>query len=253
MKNPIYVFDFDGVLFDSHKEQALTAYNTVQNTLINSLNKLPAGYVDRYCKYRALVSHTPHDINMLADWSIFHFLDVPFEDFPALFEEWKNTRAHINAKREDFFEKRRLVEELDPKSWCEISKPFETAWNTLLQHKDEPLIIMTKKNFRATKLLCEYYGYTFKPSDRIFSGEEGKAKSIQFQELFEEFPDSEFIFVDDALENLEDVSSVFGDRVQYWLATWGYNLPIHHQQAEERGFKLAKQEDILLSRIYSSR
>ena len=52
MTNPMLIFDYDGVLMDSVREVAVTAYNMVQNTIATRLNQLPQTALDLFLRNR---------------------------------------------------------------------------------------------------------------------------------------------------------------------------------------------------------
>ena len=52
MTNPMLIFDYDGVLLDSVREIAVTAYNMLNNTIATRLDQLPQNALELFLRNR---------------------------------------------------------------------------------------------------------------------------------------------------------------------------------------------------------
>lgn len=240
------IFDFDGVLIDPIQELALVSYNLVSASRLFSIEELPKDYLKLYLRNHHLVV-TPKNILDLSLWSVATLESGGNTDSILSREELSS--AHLSQKHsftaKDFFEVRKWLMEEHSSKWLELNKPFPEIWRATQKLDPNKYFILTNKNRSAVEKICEYYGLKIL-SSRLFTGETGRTKHQNILELDKlETSDTNYIFVDDAIENLEILYPVLPGRIHPVLATWGYNNAEDRLTAQKHGFELASEADFV--------
>lgn len=239
------VFDFDGVLFDSHTEVLISAFNAITGELHTSVDTLPAGYV-RLFHANCFRPRNASQMLPLGRWcremkdSGENVLSA--RQFRELLERETETAEVL---RKQFFQARSKFLELDPGKWAELSVPYEPLWSKLILACEKPFAVLTNKNSKAVRRLFENYGSAI-PEEIVFGGDLGYSKSKNFELLKECFAAREYTIVEDSVDNLIELKrSNPGSDLEFCLAAWGYVAPEDYESARKQGIKVISQEDLL--------
>jgi len=240
------IFDFDGVLIDPIKELALSAYNLVTSLKVNNLEELPRGYVDLFYHNRH-VTVTPNRIVALALWTIETLKSGIKTDISISKAELdsKNLGQDTKFTLTNFFGARRWLIEEYPANWLALNKPFERIWLATQNLDPNTYFILTNKDRTAVKKICNHYGLSFS-DERLFTGEQGCTKQENLLKLDKLSPkDSDYILIDDAVENLIHLSPVLPGRIDPVLAIWGYGNEEDRLTAQNHGFNLSSEAEFV--------
>lgn len=243
MNNLLFVFDFDGVLFDSNLETCLTAYNTNVNQLITDLEQLPENFEDLFCLNRCRAKNAG-DMVALAKWAI---ENLEFEKRTLSREEFQEKVAVSDSINKEFtlsfFEWRKKFLVADREKWLSLMKPYEDIVNFLNSLPVSPLII-TYKNREAVLELCNFYGLKIE-EEKLFSGDNNVKKIENFNKLRESYPAKKYVFVDDAIKNLVELRKNLSFKVEYIYASWGYGAKDDLDFAKENKFLVCSENELI--------
>lgn len=247
------IFDFDGVLIDSVREAALTAFNSFTDSSVGSLDHLPPGYLNAFTRYRYL-AHSATKMVALASWCL--NMSSTTDDGRALSKsEFDLFAAKFCGDRSvvlqrKFFEARGRAFEKDKQAWFEINEPFQPIWSELQISRPEFLTILTTKNKKAVLDLCDYYNLEIK-EEEIFSSGEAHSKTENFLALTDRYPSAKYLFIEDSLDNLLMFKRVFSQRedLELALASWGYVGESDLQTAAAEGIQCLSQGDLIAQTI----
>lgn len=243
MNSSLLVFDFDGVIADSIKEQAVTAYNTLHSlrgkpTLATSLEDLPHNFFDRFAASRTRFHHA-HTVVLLAYWCEEQEGEPTESSIAAL----RKTIPHSDSEiRSRFFLLREQFIQSAPKEWAALNPAYPEVWSDI--RTQDPLIIVTDKNSSPVKLLFSAWGRPLTTDDVLYSGDNNEPKVENFAKLCKRFPKTSFHFIEDSLVNLKAVYGAFPDKVFGYLASWGYITEQIASSAQAQGFPLLSPEGL---------
>jgi len=240
------IFDFDGVLIDPIRELALTTYNLVTNSSLSSLEELPSGYLELFC-FNRHHSVTPSSLISL---SLLTLETLASGGSPTTFfsiEEF-STKSNIedaNLSPANFFAARQRLIDEHPLKWLDLNKPFPLIWAAIQRLDPSKYFILTNKNRNAVKKICSHYGLTVSEGN-LFTGEKGRTKKENILDLDKiGNRDTNYILLDDAIENLESLSPVLPGRIHPIIATWGYGSSQDHLTAQKHGYELASEREFI--------
>lgn len=240
------VFDFDGVILDSLNEITVTAYNIVSNSLHTTLPDINSNFVRLFKRNRFNVED-PSDLIVLAEWCLANTGNDP--DIILTFEEYDNlVKQKIDSReerRKRWFEARSKFASVDLEAWLKLNRPFEPLWSNLQKLDPEKLFIITDKTLHAILDITSHYGINLN-SKKVFSGETGTPRSERLKAVQTATKNEHIFYVDDSIKHLLEISQNFtATEVTLLLASWGYIGPNDLQKAQERGFRVVTQEDII--------
>jgi phosphoglycolate phosphatase-like HAD superfamily hydrolase len=211
----VLLFDFDGVLVNSLTEIALSAYNYATGDSVYEVERLPPDYLRRFKSNRHLLL-SPDRLGELAKLCLKSDKVLSREEFLKTLPTDRETLARLG---EQFYTARQRFIDEAPELWLKANPPFELLWNAVSQMPTDKFAILTYKNRIAVELICNHYGLA---TESIYSGEGGRTKAENIRILAEKYPADEYIFLDDAIENLFALTPVLPGRIRPILASWGY-------------------------------
>lgn len=234
------MLDFDGVLWDSAGEVyevAWRAYREMGGEVLDQPEDR-----ERFLAERPW-ARTGQDLYL-----IMQRLELARRDggAPPLDDvSWDGLRQGIGRDAELFlqhyYESRRRFRDSDRQRWHSFQRPYEAVLEAVSQHLDRltgVALATTKDTVSAGALLASTPLAKIPIYGREFS--ENKAEQAKaILERFEAEP-SEALFLDDLIENLEQVSPL---GVPCALASWGYNTSEARSRAGVLGYPVLTQEE----------
>lgn len=219
----IYVFDFDGVLFDTVDEIATLGYCSLKNINIDVKN-VP----EKFYEFFRLNRPRPVDgagMSIVAKFCLDEFEKgkepylIDRDEFYKIYDSKKDIHQELE---EAFFSKRALFISQDPDSWCKLNKPYAKIWELL---KDKDFYIVSNKDISSITLLLNFYGKKL-DENKIFSGDQKGSKAQKIYKIYKDNQDS-ISFVDDAIDNLIKIKEELHSPswLTNYLAGWGYINP----------------------------
>lgn len=243
------LFDFDGVLVDSLNEVALTAYNAATGSLLTSLSEIPGAPAALFKRNRFHVQQIGDAITLM-NWCI----ERPQFDStrPLSKEEYRTVAfgdtASLNARTNLIYETRKRFIERDENRWLSLHQPYQPLWSELIKRDDRVFVILTNKNHDATLRLCRHFGLDIDAND-IYSGDRGTTKVENMQQIQTRFGIEYVSFIDDSVKNLKELDLEFNQEkkmLTLLLADWGYTGPNDARIAQELGYPVFNQTDLIL-------
>jgi phosphoglycolate phosphatase-like HAD superfamily hydrolase len=237
------LFDFDGVLVDSIKELALTGYNLKTGSKFVSLAQLPQDYLHLFLFNQHLTLGAGHTC-YLSRWVI-ETLEKG-ESKETYLDREAFLANHYKAGNKElvsaFYSMREWLMDNHLNNWIEINRPFESIWAAAQKLDSNEYFILTNKNQSAVRKICDYYELGV-PTERIYSGEKGQTKSENIL-IIDDLIGSKgsYIFLDDALENLQILPPVLPGRIKPVLADWGCSSREDRTSAQAQGIEIVSQE-----------
>jgi hypothetical protein len=234
------IYDFDGVLMDSVREVAVTAYNMLQDKLATRLNQLPPKALNLFLRNRFHVQPIG-DAPVLMKWCLESGESTPQKLLGA--REYNDIIGQaaepVDDRTSRFFETRNRFKTKAPEAWTALNKPMQPLWNHLIEsHIGDP-VILTNKNREATLDLCRYFGLQI-GDNSIYSGDNGATKIENMQQIMQRFKAGGYAFIDDSVKNLREIDGHFNrdkKTIGLILAEWGYTGPNDARLAESSGYQ----------------
>ena len=104
MTNSMLIFDFDGVLMDSVREIAVTAYNTLTGDIVTRLNQVPPKALELFLRNRFHVQPIG-DALILMKWS----LEICESEWDTLLSEKEYSVKNLRELDEHFNKNEKVV------------------------------------------------------------------------------------------------------------------------------------------------
>jgi FMN phosphatase YigB (HAD superfamily) len=242
------IFDFDGVLINSLDEVTLTAYNTVTGERATSLADLPAALVGLFQHNRFHVQPIG-DAILLMNWCLNNYRSksepiLNPHEYEALISD---ATISITDRTLQIYETRSQFIASDLECWLALHRPYQPLWDELIQHQKYVFVILTNKNRDATLRLCQHFGLGIHAVD-VYSGDHGISKVENMQQIQKRFSDELFGFIDDSVKNLRELENslnVGNKMTRLLFASWGYTGPRDEKIAQEYGYPVLKQKDLI--------
>ena len=217
--------DLDGVLIDSRNECLEIIKNIFPEVLKSKI------YNKNFYLNRGLVD-PPEDFLILHE--LISKLDNKKKISTRSFNFLKKSisQRKLNIFKKNFFKTRRNLMNKNYDKWLKLNKitPFATKLNNF---KNLNVIIITTKNFEASKSICKNLKINF---NQIIANEHIKKKSKG--ELINIYLDkhniNKAIFIDDSNKHLKTCKD---KRVIRLFANWGYNKTSIYKQFKLTYFK----------------
>ncbi|MCB0320067.1 MAG: hypothetical protein KDD60_04020 [Bdellovibrionales bacterium] len=225
----LFLFDFDGILIDSKKELALTAFNAASRMDPPKvrLEDLPPGFLE---KFFALY-HLPRnggEICGLGEWLL---QDDQAREYDAFLADLRNVPEDVTQKEREFFAARKLLMTKDEPAWCELNSPIQPLWDRVKALPSDTWYIVTNKNHPAVAALAKHHGLPVL-DNKIVTRADGKDKETRIATIMERHANvTDFYFIDDSLKNLQEVAGALGheSRLKLLYGVWNQRsgiLPI---------------------------
>lgn len=249
----IFALDFDGVLCDSVRESATTAWRASHQLWpqYGSIVDPPNDFMERFIKLRPVVE-TGYQ-TLLLTGLIQNGLDdaVIMSQFPELCTRLLKERQVSAQQCAYWFAEARdawIAEDLA--GWLSQQRFYPRAMEKFKQALTiNPVFIVTTKQERFVAALLSGWGVTF-PKERILGLDRGKPKEAILEELLAQpqWQSDRWHFVEDRLETLLRVA---GHKplaaLRLYLADWGYNTEAARNLARQHpAIKVWNQESFLV-------
>ncbi len=246
MKDPMLIFDYDGVLLDSVREIAVTAYNMLKNTIATRLDQLPQNALELFLRNR-------FHVQPIGDAPVLmkHCLEIGETDpdkllTPGEYEEIiKQVAEPVAARTTRFFETRNVFKTKDLKAWTELNAPVQPLWQIMIEKSTAQLVLLTNKNRDATISLSSHFGLTIS-QDNIYSGDHGTTKIDNMMQIMQRFRQPAYAFIDDSVKNLREIDEHFNRQekiISLIFATWGYTGPDDARTATDFGYQVVTLDE----------
>jgi phosphoglycolate phosphatase-like HAD superfamily hydrolase len=242
------ILDFDGVLINSLDEVVLTAYNATTGKLVTSLADLPATLVGLFQRNRYHVQSIGDGI-LLMNWCLNNYgnrsekiLNPP--EYKAVIS---GAALSLTDRTLKIYEKRGQFITKDPDCWLALHHPYQPLWDHLMKRRKYAFVILTNKNRDATLRLCRHFGSGIHAAD-IYSGDRGVSKVENMRQIQQRFGDELHGFIDDSVKNLRELDNHLNLRnktIRLLLASWGYTGPRDEKIAQEYGYPVLSQKDLI--------
>ena len=242
------ILDFDGVLINSLDEVTLTAYNATTGKLVTSLADLPTALVGLFQRNRYHVQSIGDGI-LLMEWCLNYYRSASEKLLNP--HEYEATISDAVGSLTDrtlrIYETRGRFIAKDPECWLGLHHPYQPLWDQLIQRQKLSFVLLTNKNRDATLRLCRHFGLGIQAAD-VYSGDRGTSKVENMRQIQERFGNQEFDFIDDSVKNLRDLEKsldVGNKIIRLLLASWGYTGPQDEKVAQEYGYPVLNQKDLI--------
>lgn len=246
------IFDFDGVLMDSVREVAVTAYNTLKgDILLRRLDQLPQAALALFLRNRFHIQPIG-DAPVLMNWC----LEAAGVDPGKMLseEEYDKIVRQVDepiARRTNrFFEMRGRFKQKDLNAWFALNAPVQPLWGLLVEGQGKGLVMLTNKNREATIALCRHFGLEI-DGDDVYAGDGGTTKIANMQKIMQRFrEDRTYAFIDDSVKNLREIDAHFNKEkriVELFFATWGYTGPNDARFAASFGYRAMAMDELMQS------
>ena len=235
------IFDYDGVLLDSVREIAVTAYNMLKGTIVTRLDQLPPKAVELFLRNRFHVQPIG-DAPVLMKWC----LEIGESDpdkllSPREYDEIiQQVEEPVAARTTRFFETRNRFKTEDLGAWRALNAQVQPIWRILIEIPTENLVLLTNKNLDATISLSNHFGLKIS-EDNVYSGDHGTTKIENMTRIMHRFTKPTYAFIDDSVKNLREIDEHFNKEektISLIFATWGYTGPDDARTAEDFGYQV---------------
>ena len=223
----VFALDFDGVVCDSARETALSAWLTGRHIWPRWGRSEPSEALIQAFRRVRPVLHTGYEAVVLL-----RLLDrgVPEEKILSdhvRFREWllEEEQLDRNTLLRMFGEARDNWIKEDFEGWLNTHAFFDGIPLALQEAVSRfPVFILTTKQERFVTLLLASQGVHL-ADEAVFGLESGKSKSDVLQELMRRpaYRNAVFHFVEDRLPALEKIPPQVAGELRMYLAGWGYN------------------------------
>jgi FMN phosphatase YigB (HAD superfamily) len=240
------IFDYDGVMLDSVREIAVTAYNMLNNTISTRLDQLPQNALELFLRNRFHVQPIG-DAPVLMKYCLEIGEDDPNKLMrPEEYEEIiKQVDEPVAARTIRFFETRNLFKTKDINAWIKLNAPVQPLWQIMTEKPTEDLVLLTNKNREATISLSSHFGLMIS-DDNIYSGDHGTTKIENMTQIMQRFRQPSYAFIDDSVKNLREIDEHFNraeKTISLIFASWGYTGPDDARMAEDFGYQVVALDE----------
>ena len=242
------IFDFDGVLINSLDEVGLTAYNAATDSLVTSPAEVPSDLIQMFKDNRFHVQAIG-DAIALMNWCLINWRKDSQKILSR--EEYLTIAPGADLALADrtnlIYDTRKRFIEKDIGRWFALHQTYQPLWDELIRRQNHPFVILTNKNHDATWRLCRHFGLNIDARD-IYSGDKGVSKIENMLRIQARFGKEAFSFIDDSIKNLNELDLYFNTEkkvLTLLLATWGYTGAQDAAMAQEYGYGVVQQTDVV--------
>jgi FMN phosphatase YigB (HAD superfamily) len=235
------IFDYDGVLLDSVREIAVTAYNMLKGTIVTRLDQLPPNALKLFLRNRFHVQPIG-DAPVLMKWCLAVGESDPDKLLsPGEYDKIIQQVAEpVAARTTRFFETRNRFKSKDMEAWIALNAPVQPLWRLLVENPTENLVLLTNKNRDATISLSNHFGLKINDGN-VYSGDHGTTKIENMTRIMQRFKKSTYAFIDDSVKNLREIDEHFNKAektISLIFAAWGYTGPDDARTARDFGYQV---------------
>ncbi|MBE9063933.1 HAD family hydrolase [cf. Phormidesmis sp. LEGE 11477] len=223
----LIAFDFDGVICDGLIEYFETAWQAYCQLFQPDETTPPNGLDQRFYPLRPVIE-TGWEMPVLVAALVKGAEDQQIiDDWPEMalpYLEAENLTKEQSVQTLDGVRDQKIQSDLQ--SWLNLHRFYPGVIDRLktLLDSDLPIYIVSTKEGRFIQALLAQSGVDF-PSDRIFGKEVKRPKYETLRLLKEKHSVENIWFIEDRLPALRAVAEQGDlDKVQLFLADWGYNL-----------------------------
>lgn len=241
MKKKVLALDFDGVIWDSAGECFQTGWRAYKELTGRELSDRV--YERGFLRGRPL-ARTGHDFYLL----LALMEEAPDRDLAQMplaeFVKERSRRAEEASKFDRvFYLLRSHYRDHEPALWASWQRPYPEVMKTLDEWEERfsGLALATTKDTASAQALLNSTGRYWPVFGKEFS--EHKADQIYGVAQHFQVEAEQVLFLDDLLENLEQVSPT---KAQTALADWGYNLLDSRAEALKAGHRVVSFRDLPL-------
>ncbi|MCE1245914.1 MAG: hypothetical protein LWY06_04655 [Firmicutes bacterium] len=238
--NYVAAFDFDGVVWDSVDE----CFHTGRR-FFDSLRDLDPQIEEKIKKKfrqgRYLAKNGDDffiNFRLIEENPLIDFNKITFGQYYSFREIWKEEITDFAVK---FYNERAKLQKDEPELWASWQRPMPGIMEQLplVKERFKDVAVCSTKDKATIELLFEKYGQKYS----VYGREHSKYKPDQINSLSLEknTPPDKIIFIDDLIENLQQVQTTGAICV---LTKWGYNNEAQWQKGKELGFHLIGPENI---------
>jgi len=248
VKNSMLIFDFDGVLLDSVREIAVTAYNMLKGTISTRLDQLPQNALELFLRNRFHVQPIG-DAPVLMQWCL-EIGDYEPDKLlsPKEYEDIiKKAEEPVAARTARFFETRNRFKTSFLDEWIALNAPVQPLWRFMIDNLAEDLVLLTNKNREATISLSHHFGLMISDAN-VYSGDHGVTKIENMTRIIQRFKQSTYTFIDDSVKNLRELDEHFNGQdkiISLIFAEWGYTGPNDSHLAKNFGYQALTIEEFI--------
>jgi hypothetical protein len=244
------IFDYDGVLMDSVREIAVTAYNMLQGTIITRLNQLPQNALALFLRNRFHVQPIG-DAPVLMKWCLETGASGPDKLLsPGEYDEIiRQVDEPVAARTTRFFETRHRFKTKDIEAWIALNAPVQPLWRIMMENPTANIVLLTNKNREATIALSNHFGL-YISDENVYSGDNGTTKIENMTQIMQRFRKPAYAFIDDSVKNLREIDEHFNKEektISLIFATWGYTGPDDARTARGFGYQVVTIDEFVKS------
>lgn len=208
--NRNFVFDFDGVIFDTSFEAfriACTATKLIDNPFSSDLDNL-------YSEFMMLRPYVG------PAWNYYYVIENIIKKKNSCYLDWNYSSA-CKSFEKDFFKTRKYWSAKEKEKWLNLQKPYFEVIDILERQNIKP-VILTNKNKEAVVELLENENIAYR---KVISMTDFSREKTKGDVLNEELSDYIF-FIDDHYPTIVDVVIKNNKPTKRVIkyATWGYGL-----------------------------
>lgn len=239
MKNgDLVVFDFDGVVCDSARETAASAWRAGRRLWPEWRDEEPAPHhVERFCRLRPFLETGYQSIGLMrmACATDHRPEDLTVAEVEAWIDQLYGEMGVGRREMVDLFGSTRdQWIKTDPAGWLARHRfyPGIVALLARLTAASRPVAILSTKQERFIHELLKGAGIVL-PAEQVFGLERDKPKTASLREFRKESAPGQAIhFVEDRLPTLQAVAALPElAAIKLYLADWGYNTAEDRRQA----------------------
>ena len=246
------IFDYDGVLLDSVREIAVTAFNMLNNSIATRLDQLPQNALKLFLRNRFHVQPIG-DAPVLMAWCLEIGESEPDkllspEEYSEIIQREPDTVAFRTTR---FFETRNRFKAQDLEAWIALNAPVQPLWRIMIDKPTDNLVLLTNKNRDATISLSHHFGLRIS-DENVYSGDDGTTKIENMTRIMQRFRKPAYEFIDDSVKNLRELDQHFNKEkktISLIFATWGYTGPDDARMAREYGYQAVSLDEFADSLI----
>ena len=246
------IFDYDGVLLDSVREIAVTAFNMLNNSIATRLDQLPQNALKLFLRNRFHVQPIG-DAPVLMAWCLEIGESEPDkllspEEYSEIIQREPDTVASRTTR---FFETRNRFKSHDLEAWIALNAPVQPLWRIMIDKPTDNLVLLTNKNRDATISLSHHFGLRIS-DENVYSGDDGTTKIENMTRIMQRFRKPAYEFIDDSVKNLRELDQHFNKEkktISLIFATWGYTGPDDARMAREYGYQAVTLNEFAESMI----
>jgi phosphoglycolate phosphatase-like HAD superfamily hydrolase len=234
MTNKIYALDFDGVICDSAIETGMAGWRVACKLWRDMPESMPSGLISQFRAVRPVLETGYESVLIMR--LLFEGISVKtlLEDFHHHTETLiTRDQLQVDELKEIFGATRDEWIKQDFIGWIEMNPLFDGFANKLKQICQDNCFIITTKQERFVDHILRANQISF-PTDRIYGLDRKLSKPEVLSDLCREWPENDILFVEDRLPTLINVLSYQHlEKLQLYLADWGYNTEKDRQQADD--------------------